>query len=77
MRTVVRRKSGMHALLLSALHGLSLVLQGAASGALVSSVVLLRCRHRRLNVEAWVVTAAWSALGAALALTGLIVWLVA
>lgn len=70
-----RRKSGMHRLLLSALHGLSLILQGGATGALAASIVLLRCRRRRRHVEASVVTAAWSALGAALALIGLVVWL--
>jgi len=43
---------------------LTIVLQGAAAGALIGSAVLCRARLRGLHVEPWSVTAAWSALGA-------------
>ena len=46
---------------------LSHVLQGAATGALIGSPVLCRARLRGLHVEPWAVTAAWSALGASVA----------
>ena len=49
------------------LPSLSLVLQGAAAGALFGSLVLCRARLRGLHVEPGVVTAAWSTLGAFLA----------
>ena len=46
---------------------LAIVLQGAAAGALVGSAVLCRARRRGLQVEPWAITAAWSTLGACLA----------
>lgn len=52
---------------------ISLLLQGAASGALIASVVLCRARLRGLRVQPWAVTAAWSTFGAALALVYLVV----
>jgi hypothetical protein len=52
---------------------LSFVLQGAAVGALVGSLVLCRARVRCLRVEPWAVTAAWSALGACAAVAYVIV----
>lgn len=54
---------------------LSLVLQGAAAGALVGSAVLFRARLRGLDVQPWAVTAAWSTLGACAAVTYVIVGL--
>lgn len=50
------------------LPALSLVLQGAAAGALIGSLVLCRARIHGLQVEPWAVTAAWSTFGASLAL---------
>lgn len=47
---------------------LTLVLQGAAAGALIGSAVLFRARLHGLHVEPWAVTAAWSVLGASVAL---------
>lgn len=47
---------------------LTVVLQGSAAGALVGSAVLCRPRLRGLHVEPWAVTAAWSALGACVAM---------
>jgi hypothetical protein len=52
---------------------LTIVLQGAAAGALVGSAALCRARVRSLHVEPWAVTAAWSVLGACLALLYVIV----
>jgi hypothetical protein len=52
---------------------LTVVLQGAAAGVLVGSVVLCRARLRSLHVEPWVVTAAWSTLSACVALLYVIV----
>lgn len=43
---------------------LTIVLQGAATGALAGSAVLCRAHRRGLHVEPWAVTAAWSLLGA-------------
>lgn len=42
---------------------LTIVLQGAAAGALIGSAVLCRARLCGLHVEPWAVTAAWSVLG--------------
>lgn len=53
--------------------GLALVLQGAALGALVGSVVLCRARVRGMRLEAWAVTAAWSTLGAGIGLVYVLV----
>lgn len=47
---------------------LSVVLQGAATGALIGSLVLCRARLRGFHVEPWAVTAAWSMFGTILAL---------
>lgn len=55
---------------------LGLILQGAATGALIASLVLCRARRRHLQVEPWAVTAAWSTLGAIAALVGVIIALV-
>lgn len=73
-------ESGMNGSLLhqipASVPGLGLVLQGAATGALIASLVLCRARRRRFRVQAWAVTAAWSTLGAAVALVGVIAALV-
>ena len=73
-------ESGMNGSLLhqipASVPGLGLILQGAAEGALLASLVLCRARRRGLRVEPWAVTAAWSALGAVAALVGAIVALV-
>lgn len=73
-------ESGMNGSLLhqipTGVPGLGLILQGAATGALIASLVLCRARQRRWHVEPWAVTAAWSTLGAAAAIVGLIVALV-
>ena len=70
-------ESGMNGSLLhqipAGVPGLGLILQGAATGALIASLVLCRARRRRLRVEPWAVTAAWSTLGAGVALVGGIV----
>jgi hypothetical protein len=47
---------------------LTIVLQGAAAGALIGSALLCRARLRALRVEPWAVTAAWLALGSCVAL---------
>jgi len=47
---------------------LTIVLQGAAGGALVGSAILGRARLRGWRVEPWAITAAWSVLGACTAL---------
>lgn len=52
---------------------LTIVLQGAAAGALAGSLVLCRARRRGLRVEAWAVTAAWSVLGGCTALLYIVV----
>lgn len=52
---------------------LSIVLQGAAVGVLVGSIVLCRAHFRGLHVEPWAVTAAWSVLGACAAMVYVIV----
>lgn len=52
---------------------LTIVLQGAAGGALTGSAVLCRARLRGLHVEPWAVTAAWSALGASVSVVYLVV----
>jgi hypothetical protein len=57
--------------------GLGLILQGAATGALIASVVLCRARRRGLRVEPWAVTAAWSTLGAVAATVGVLLRLFA
>jgi len=44
------------------------VLQGAGIGSLLAAAVLLRAFRRRLQVTPWAVTAAWSLVGAAIAL---------
>lgn len=76
-----RLVSGMNGSLLSQLFSaipiVSLVLQGAATGALAASLVLVRARRRGLHVEPWAVTAAWSVLGAGVAMTGLVIAMVA
>lgn len=54
---------------------LTIVLQGAAAGALVGSAVLCRAHLRGLHVEPWAVTAAWSTLGACAAIVYAIVTL--
>jgi hypothetical protein len=59
-----------------AAKALSLVLQGGAVGALVGSLVLCRARLRGLRVQAWSVTAAWSTLGATVAVVYLLASLV-
>lgn len=51
----------------SAVPALGLLLQGAATGALVASAALLHARRRGWQVEAWAITAAWSLSGAAAA----------
>lgn len=48
----------------SSLPLLGPVLQGAAVGSLVAAAVLVRAWRRRLGIEPWAVTAAWSLLGA-------------
>lgn len=48
----------------SSLPGFGLVLQGAAAGSLIAAAVLVRAWRRRVRVEPWEVTAAWSLLGA-------------
>jgi uncharacterized transporter YbjL len=73
-------ESGMNESLLhqipASVPGLVLLLQGAATGALIASLVLCRARRRRFRGEPWAVTAAWSTLGAAVALAGVIAALV-
>lgn len=51
----------------SSIPFLDVVLQGAAFGSLVAGVVLVRARGRQLRIKPWAVTAAWSTLGALLA----------
>ncbi len=53
--------------LTSTLPSLSFVLQGAATGALIASFVLFRARIRGQHPQPWAVTAAWSTLGAVVA----------
>lgn len=49
---------------------LTAVLHGAALGGLIAAAVLTRARMRgRVVSEPWAITAAWSLLGAATALT--------
>lgn len=55
---------------------LTIVLQGAAAGALLGSAVLCRARRRGLRVEPWAITAAWSVLGACVTVLYVIVALV-
>jgi hypothetical protein len=55
---------------------LTVLLQGAAAGALVGSAVLFRARLHGLHVEPWAVTAAWSVLGTSVALVYVTVALV-
>jgi energy-converting hydrogenase Eha subunit G len=57
----------------ASLPGLGLILQGAATGALIASIVLCRARRRDLHVEPWAVTAAWSTVGAAVAVVGVLI----
>ena len=70
-------RPGMNGSLLRQIPGsvpaLELILQGAATGALVASIVLCRARKLGLHIEPWAVTAAWSVLGAAVALSAVVV----
>jgi hypothetical protein len=49
---------------LSSIPILGVLLQGAATGTLIGSAVLVRARRRDLRVEPWAVTASWSLFGA-------------
>jgi quinol-cytochrome oxidoreductase complex cytochrome b subunit len=48
------------------------LLQGAAFGSLLAAAVLARAWRRRMQIKPWLVTAAWSLLGAGVALAVII-----